>query len=212
MGKIFIFDLDGTLLLRKNKDWKKQQLIDWLKFNRFSNPSQLITNKAWAKREERIKFLGLTKADYIKMYENFSKTEFETNKRELLKGNIFLAPYTIPLLKKINAPKILLSGACSDWVEYSSKHFGIKTYFDYIYKRDYKFGKPTKPDPSILWDIENKFQTISKNSFVIGDSKDDSDLAHNFGLKSIGVYNMHKFDFNFRSIKQFYLNINKFTF
>jgi len=44
LTKAIIFDLDGTLLLRSDKNWKTDQLVLWLRYNGVKNPEQTIRN------------------------------------------------------------------------------------------------------------------------------------------------------------------------
>lgn len=189
MKKIVIFDLDGTLLLRKNKNWETDQLVLWLEYNGVKNPKQIIKNKKWSNRKERITLLNIDMEKYKKWYENFQIIEYQNNINLLNKNKIFLAKESINLLKTISNPKVLVSNSCKEWVNYAIDFFNIRNYFDFIFERDYKFGKPIKPDIKIKTLLEKHFSKLSKKSLVIGDSSKDMEFAKNIGLRFVSVYN-----------------------
>ena len=206
--KVIIFDLDGTFLLRGDKNWKENQLILWLKYNGVKNPEQIIKSGKWPKRKERISLLGIDIKEYKKWYENFQIVEYQNNIKLLNKNQISLAQGTTELLKMISRPKILVSNSCKEWVNYSVDFFDIRKYFDFIFERDYKFGKVIKPNAEMKLILEKEFGKLSPRSLVIGDSRKDVEFAKNIGLRFISIYNENiKSDYYFKDIKTLKNNI-----
>lgn len=206
--KAIIFDLDGTLLLRSDENWETNQLVLWLKYNGVKNPEQIIRSDKWPKRKERISLLGIDIKEYKKWYENFQITEYQNNIKLLNKNQISLAQETTELLKIIPRIKVLISNSCKEWVNYSVDFFDIRKYFDFIFERDYKFGKPIKPDAEIKLILEKEFGKLSPKSLVIGDSRKDMEFAKNIGFKFVAVYNNNiESDYYFKDIKTLKDNI-----
>jgi len=200
--KVIIFDLDGTLLLRSDKNWETNQLILWLKYNGVKNPEQMIRNDKWPNREQRIFLLGIDTEKYKKWYENFQIVEYQNNIKLLNENQISLAQEATKLLKIVSKPIALVSNSCKEWVNYSIDFFDIRKYFDFIFERDYRFGKPIKPDTKVKLILEENFGKLSPESFVIGDSRKDMEFAKSMGFRFISVYNeMIESDYYFKDIK-----------
>lgn len=189
MVKAIIFDLDGTLVLRKDIDWARRQYIDWLIYNGVRNPEKVLNHKLWLRRDTRIKLLNITIDEYKKWYENFQIAELKRNYMEWEKGNIFLAPKTYEVLSSIKSKKALVSNAPKEWVKFACDKFSLTDYFDFIFKREYVFGAPVKPDRRVKKIIENHIGKLSTESIIVGDGRNDMQFAANSNIKFISVFN-----------------------
>lgn len=208
MAKPFIFDLDGTFVLRKNDGWIRDLLVLWLKRNGIDDPRIYIDDPRWSDRSQRAALFGISQEKYEIWNGNFARVEYDNFVSQTENNQIYLAEGTIELLESIPEPKLLVSNACKEWVNYAADFFGIRKYFDYIFERDYRFGQPKKPDPRMKDILTRHTGLLIDGGVVVGDTASDSEFAANLNCKFISVYNkLIKSDFSFRDINQLKDNI-----
>lgn len=188
MVKVILFDLDGTLLLRKDRNWTRQQFIDWLVMNGVAEPEVVLGHPDWKDRTKRLQLLEITLDEYKKWYENFQYAELDRNKLELSRGRIYLAKGSIKLLKSLKYPKILVSNSSKEWVLFALKRFKLNKYFEFVFERDYCFGRPVKPQIEVKDIIEKAVGKLSSDSIVVGDGERDAEFARNCGFEFVALF------------------------
>lgn len=185
MKKLYIFDLDGTLVnsIYDLADAMNSVLgkygypvHDTEKYKYFVGDGTLKLVERAIPESER------TEEKIASLHSEFSE---EYTKRAVEKTR----PYDgiVQLLNKLKESGCLLSVASNKPDKFS--RFIVETLFgteifDMISGK--KEGVPTKPAPDIVFDIMNSLGVSAENTVMAGDSNVDVFTAHNAGLKCIG--------------------------
>lgn len=185
MKKLYIFDLDGTLVnsIYDLADAMNSVLgkygypvHDTEKYKYFVGDGTLKLVERAIPESER------TEEKIASLHSEFSE---EYTKRAVEKTR----PYDgiVQLLNKLKESGCLLSVASNKPDKFS--RFIVETLFgteifDMISGK--KEGVPTKPAPDIVFDIMKRLGVSAENTVMAGDSNVDVFTAHNAGLKCIG--------------------------
>lgn len=185
MKKLYIFDLDGTLVnsIYDLADAMNSVLgkygypvHDTEKYKYFVGDGTLKLVERAIPESER------TEEKIAGLHSEFSE---EYTKRAVEKTR----PYDgiVQLLNKLKESGCLLSVASNKPDKFS--RFIVETLFgteifDMISGK--KEGVPTKPAPDIVFDIMKRLGVSAENTVMAGDSNVDVYTAHNAGLKCIG--------------------------
>lgn len=185
MKKLYIFDLDGTLVnsIYDLADAMNSVLgkygypvHDTEKYKYFVGDGTLKLVERAIPESER------TEEKIASLHSEFSE---EYTKRAVEKTR----PYDgiVQLLNKLKESGCLLSVASNKPDKFS--RFIVETLFgteifDMISGK--KEGVPTKPAPDIVFDIMKRLGVSAENTVMAGDSNVDVYTAHNAGLKCIG--------------------------
>lgn len=211
MSKYILIDLEDTITIHNYKNRLKNIMIEWLKYNKVSNPEEVYNDCRFKERNSRLSLLGIDDTEYKKWYTNFSEVEFLEYKKRYLNKQIIIFDDTISFIKECRIPLILVSNSSPKWINYILEEYNLISYFKYIFLRDYSVDDIKKPNPQVINIIEKSINDkVSQNSIFIGDSYSDYLFAKNCNLDFICVYNKIKTCLYFDSFKELCNYINSF--
>lgn len=190
LTKYILIDLEDTLTVYQDKERAKSTIIEWLNYNHVPNPEEIISNPDFKRRETRLPLLGINENEYKKWFLNFNEVEFTFFKKNYSAKTMEIKSDAIDFIKNAPYPVILVSNSSPKWIDFILNEYQLTPYFRYIFKRTYEYDDIRKPDKRVADIIENAIHdTISPDSIMIGDAKNDYLFAQNCGFKFIAMFN-----------------------
>lgn len=186
MKKLVIFDLDGTLLntiadLAQSTNYALKQngfpIHEVHEYNFFvGNGINKLFERALPEGEKTEENILRVRKDFLKHYD--------------VHNTDYSIPYPgIPeLLCQLQQAQIQLAVASNKYQEATYKL--VTHYFpeiDFVKVLGQREGIPTKPDPTIVYDILAATQIPKEDVLYVGDSGVDMQTAHNSGVTACGV-------------------------
>ncbi len=180
--KLFVFDLDGTLVSSHKTIFLATKLaFAQLNYNyeldeeRFQQLIGLHFNDIF--REFNITDINFD--NFITAYRNYYEQILDTS--TLFPNVEILLQYLSSKKKKI----ALLTTKRQDQAEYILKYFNLTQYFDVVCGK--KENLPNKPNPAQLLQIISSLKTNASETVMIGDTEIDIRTGKNANTKTIAV-------------------------
>ncbi len=184
--KLIIFDLDGTLLntLEDLAD-SGNYILSKYGFNQHSlDDYRYFVGNGIYKLVERILPENKREKTFVEEVRSEFMTYYDQHKADKT------APYQgiIELLEELQQRGIQMAIASNKAQEAMDPlvefYFPTVTFAAVFGQRT---GKPTKPDPDIVFDILNKTNISKSDTLYVGDTAVDMQTAKSAGVKSVGV-------------------------
>lgn len=179
--KLFIFDLDGTLVdayraIEKSTNFTLRKLglrpVSYMKVKRKVGKGDRIFMESFFPEKHIEKALGIYREHHKKALLRYTK----------------LRPFAGWLLFTLKRKKKILAIASNRPYYFTNiivKKLGIKKYFDMVLCADQI--KLLKPGPRILYTIMNRFKVVKKDTIYVGDMDIDMETAKRAGIDAIFV-------------------------
>ncbi|MGM9857818.1 MAG: HAD family hydrolase [Bacilli bacterium] len=185
MIRAVVFDLDGTLL--NTIDDINDSLNYALEQNGFSPITLEDTKRYIGNGVSMLIHRALASSPHNEIQEanikdcySLEYTERKTNKTNVYYGIKELIEY---LQENEIKMAVLSNKDHSDTTEIIEKYFGNNVFDVVVGKQK---GFPTKPDPSLLFEVLSQLHVHHEEVIYVGDSEADMEVANNANLKKIG--------------------------
>jgi beta-phosphoglucomutase-like phosphatase (HAD superfamily) len=197
------FDLDGTLVRFDDSKFEGKLEVDWLSSNGVRNAASVLGSQVWRSGKGRRELLGMTQAEYERLFVSFAEVEYRTKKECLEDGRLRVADGAFELLESSPWPMALVSNSCKEWVRLALRELKLRKHFKFVFEREYCFDDLRKPSCEVAVRAAKALGVeADRRVWMLGDSPKDAEFSRNAGLTSVSVFNDIGADYHCRDFHE----------